>query len=711
MGKPGKKAGKGKLAPTNVNRTTDRERTHLRDQRTIKRLKMYNSKIKRNEKGEIVKGSVLSASDRIEQTMARIAPDRGWFGNTRVIGQQALQKFREEMSERFRDPYSVVLKQKKLPLSLLEDAPEKHNIQQQMQFDNTFGEKSTRKRVKLGSSLGSMEDLANRAGSAITGFSSTRAERKAEREALQQQSGSKKKPVGSLTLGRGAQDTQAALLSAAASQHNNNNMNTNNNDNQNDDDNEGELSFDKRNWSLFKKGQSNRIWNELYKVIDSADVVVYVLDARDPMGTRSSFIEDYLRREKKHKHFVLVLNKCDLIPLWATARWLQIVSKDFPTIAFHASIDHPFGKGNLISILRQFSRLHNVTQRGRTKAPISVGVVGYPNVGKSSVINTLRRKTVCKSAPIPGETKIWQYIALTRSIFLIDCPGIVYDREGNSDINAVLKGVVRVERLGAADKSDVVQAVLESVKRRDIEATYGITDWHDANSFLEKLAVARGKLLPGGVPDSDIVARSVLYDWQRGKIPWFVPPPFDSDRAKDNTQNLEDSKLLSNIEKMNTLNVVDDQIVNDLGEEEKDQDDEEQEEEAVGDRRRPRENDDDEEEDNGEQTTTTTTTLRKTPQNSAKNNNNNKQQQQRNNNNKRGGGFSTVVSAAAAAEQNAKKQQQKEKRQEKMKQNNFATAEDNNNKNTAAAASSSSSSQKKNDGNQELWDAFVAASK
>ncbi|KAG1359562.1 Nuclear/nucleolar GTPase 2 [Cocos nucifera] len=111
-----------------------------------------------------------------------------------------------------------------------------------------------------------------------------------------------------------------------------------------------------------------------------------VLDARDPQQTRCHHLEKHLKEHCKHKHMILLLNK-----------------------------------GSLLSVLRQFGHLKS------DKQAISVGFVGYPNVGKSSVINTLCTKNVCKVAPIPGETKVWQYITLTKGIFLIDCPGVVVD--------------------------------------------------------------------------------------------------------------------------------------------------------------------------------------------------------------------------------------------------------------------------------------------
>ncbi len=76
--------------------------------------------------------------------------------------------------------------------------------------------------------------------------------------------------------------------------------------------------FDEAKNPIFSKGQSKRIWNELYKVIDSSDVVIHVLDARDPLGTRCRNIEKYIKKEAPHKHLLFVVNKCDLVPTWVT---------------------------------------------------------------------------------------------------------------------------------------------------------------------------------------------------------------------------------------------------------------------------------------------------------------------------------------------------------------------------------------------------------
>ncbi|KAK3258513.1 hypothetical protein CYMTET_32447, partial [Cymbomonas tetramitiformis] len=180
---------------------------------------------------------------------------------------------------------------------------------------------------------------------------------------------------------------------------------------------------------------------------------------------------------------------------------------------------------------------------------------------------------VCNVAPIPGETKIWQYISLTKKINLIDCPGVVYHNHNDSNTSVVLKGcpplsftsrdedpksgvdpsgkgaafsgrgaagcgaseqrvgrggvvgsgVVRVSKL--EDAEDHITEVLKRVKPEYITRAYKVKEWSSTVDFLEQVARKNGKLGKGGEPDCDTASKMVLYDWQRGRIPFFVPPP------------------------------------------------------------------------------------------------------------------------------------------------------------------------------------------
>lgn len=434
----------------------------VRTKATIKRLQMYrNQKPKRDRKGHIISPAPFQGW-KPSGTMSRVEPSQRWFGNSRVISQNALQKFQTELGKAMKDPYNVIMKSTQLPITLLQQkaANARVHLLDTESFESVFGPKKVRKRPNL--SLSSYDELQKLA------------EEKQETYNLEKDS----KDVDLVRPDSGIKEAQ-------------------------------------RDW-VMSAGQSKRIWNELYKVIDSSDVILQVLDARDPLGTRSPPIEKYLRTEKPHKHLMFILNKVDLVPTWVTQRWVAILSAEYPTVAFHASMTHPFGKGSLINLLRQFAKLHI------DKKQISVGFIGYPNTGKSSIINTLRSKKVCSVAPIAGETKVWQYITLMRRIYLIDCPGVVYP-SAETDTEKVLKGVVRVELV--QNPEDYISEVLLRVKEDYIRKTYKIMEWDDHIDFLEKFARRSGKLLKKGEPDITIVSRMVLNDWQRGKLPFYVPPP------------------------------------------------------------------------------------------------------------------------------------------------------------------------------------------
>jgi len=143
----------------------------------------------------------------------------------------------------------------------------------------------------------------------------------------------------------------------------------------------------------------------------------------------------------------------------------------------------------------------------------------------------------CKAAPVPGETKVWQYVTLTKKIYMIDSPGVVYD-VGDSEVETVLKGVVRSERL--KDPCDFVGPMLSRLNPKHVEKIYTIKTWADDIDFLNQLARFKGKLLPNGEPDIGTVAKIMINDWQRGKLPYFVAPPRTADDKDTDNNNTDD---------------------------------------------------------------------------------------------------------------------------------------------------------------------------
>ncbi|KAL5606172.1 hypothetical protein BROUX41_006061 [Berkeleyomyces rouxiae] len=459
-----------------------------RDTKRVKQLNMYKEgKSQHNAKGEVV---VAAAFQSREVPKALIEPNRKWFSNTRVISQEALQAFRTAMTDKADDPYSVLLRRNTLPMTLIRDGDGVNGLKQHKAkmtvestpFSGVFGPKAQRKRVTINAST--MDDLVEEADKTLDSYV----------EQLEQDR----------LLSGNPEDPDDASVKIAR-EH------------------------------VFSKGQSKRIWNELYKVLDSSDVVIHVLDARDPEGTRCRSVEKYLKNEAKHKHLIFLLNKTDLVPTTVAAAWVRRLSKDAPTLAFHASITNSFGKGSLISLLRQFSTLHS-----KDRKEIAVGMIGYPNVGKSSIINTLRAKKTCVTAPIPGSTKVWQYVSLMKRISMIDCPGIVPPSMTDTPEDILLRGVVRVENV--ENPEQYLPALLGKCKRHHIERTYELSGWTTHIELLELIARKSGRLLKGGEPDLDGVARIVIQDFLRGRIPWFTPCPKD-EASEDAVVAGRDGKL------------------------------------------------------------------------------------------------------------------------------------------------------------------------
>lgn len=201
------------------------------------------------------------------------------------------------------------------------------------------------------------------------------------------------------------------------------------------------------------KGSSKKAYlKDLKSVIEQADVIIEVLDARDPMSCRNIEMEKSIIAQ--NKKLVLVVNKIDLVSNENARQWLKILRDEYPTFLFKAtqqsqkenlsarislhkssltersemvddmlSSAKSIGTEELLQMLKNYCR--NDSSNKKNKHAIIVGIIGFPNVGKSSLINSLKRSRVASVGNTPGLTRSVQEIMLDRDIILLDCPGVV----------------------------------------------------------------------------------------------------------------------------------------------------------------------------------------------------------------------------------------------------------------------------------------------
>jgi nuclear GTP-binding protein len=263
----------------------------------------------------------------------------------------------------------------------------------------------------------------------------------------------------------------------------------------------------------------------LHKVIDQSDIVILVLDARDPEGCRSRLVEEEVRRrESEGKKLVFVLNKIDLVSKENAQQWLRYLRHSTPTLPFRSASSNQ--RSNLSSttapgLMRLLKAFKPSSQS------ITVGVVGFPNVGKSSLINSLKRSKACAVAAQPGHTKDLQSVQLERGIKIVDSPGVVFDEDESGDSSQrgsiLLRNVVKVEDI--EDPIAVVEEILARTEHETLQKLYNLPRFSSTLEFLTMLALNSGRLLKGGTPDLLSAARHVLMDWNHQKIPYFSVPP------------------------------------------------------------------------------------------------------------------------------------------------------------------------------------------
>ncbi|KAK4696025.1 large subunit GTPase 1, partial [Lecanoromycetidae sp. Uapishka_2] len=346
------------------------------------------------------------------------------------------------------------------------------------------------------------------------------------------------------------------------------------------------------------------VWRQLWRVIERSDLIVQIVDARNPLLFRSEDLERYVKEVDAKKNNLLLVNKADMMTLRQRQAWadyfekvginykffsaslakemneamnsevvpahdaqaspadaakdlthiegdelaaeaakmnVQDIEEDDEQWASEEDLDEEIDQSTRILTVDELEALFlenaPIVQDKDSEHPrkTTIGLVGYPNVGKSSTINALIGAKKVSVSSTPGKTKHFQTIHLSPDVILCDCPGLVFPNFASTKAELVCNGILPIDQL--REFTGPAGLVAQRIPQSFYEALYGVkvhtrpleeggTGIPTAEEILIAFAVARGFTKTGqGQPDESRAARYVLKDYVSGKLLFCHPPP------------------------------------------------------------------------------------------------------------------------------------------------------------------------------------------
>ena len=274
---------------------------------------------------------------------------------------------------------------------------------------------------------------------------------------------------------------------------------------------ENKASF---NWYPGHMTKAKRMMQEDIKF---NDIVIELIDARIPMSSRNPDIDDLA----KNKYRLILLNKSDLADERVTVKWVEFFEKQGIKVIKLDSRQRSGMKSVNNAILEVCKeKIERDRKRGIINRPVRAMIVGIPNVGKSTFINSFAGKACAKTGNKPGVTKGKQWIRLNKTVELLDTPGILWPKFDNEKIanDLAFIGSINDQILNLTELS---LKFIESVKNDYagiFTSRYDIEEIDDGVTMLGDIAIARGCLKKGGEPDYDKAAALIFDDFRSGKL-------------------------------------------------------------------------------------------------------------------------------------------------------------------------------------------------
>ena len=260
--------------------------------------------------------------------------------------------------------------------------------------------------------------------------------------------------------------------------------------------------------------KAKRMMQENIKLID---VVIELVDARVPLSSRNPDIDDIA----KNKSRIVLLNKADLADSQKTDEWKKWYEQKG---AFVTIVNSKTGKGvkTVTNIIAEAckEKIERDRRRGILNRPVRAMIVGIPNVGKSTFINSFAGKACTQTGNKPGVTKGKQWIRLNKNVELLDTPGILWPKFEDKEvgIRLALIGSIREEIINISELSVILIKFLVDNYKGVLSKIYEVDESKDSVEILEGIAVKRACKTKGDCYDLERAAKFLIDDFRTGKL-------------------------------------------------------------------------------------------------------------------------------------------------------------------------------------------------
>ncbi|VDM57042.1 unnamed protein product [Angiostrongylus costaricensis] len=284
------------------------------------------------------------------------------------------------------------------------------------------------------------------------------------------------------------------------------------------------------------------MWRELWRVVERSDIV----DARNPLLFRSKDLDRFVKEVDPAKKLLLLVNKADLLEKYHLSEWAKYFAENQIDAVFWSALEEPpviseectpshstdtsangylyfRTREDLIKYLKDIGHASDIPG----SKPIVVGMVGYPNVGKSSTVNKLAGVKKVSVSAVPGKTRHFQTVYIDSQLCLCDSPGLVMPSFTFGRNDMFLNGILPPDQM--REHFGPIALLLSRVPTPFFERMYSIVlpdgSKSSALDLLTSIAFIRGFMSASGIPDCSRAARMVVKDVIAGRIKWVAPPP------------------------------------------------------------------------------------------------------------------------------------------------------------------------------------------